>query len=125
VNRAELTYVNIIEPGPLWSELSQMESLVNFGPKQSLKYEQLAFSLTTLIVIDEVFLGRIHVSVQPAFDFVKAEPRVNSTLLARSITFSEPGVDRAMEFLDSAHEKANQLFKDLVTPDALAGWGIS
>lgn len=124
-NRAEITYVNVLEPGELWSELSDLHRLFRFSFPRVEQYERLSFNFSEAMSDEGGFLGRLHVSAQPVTEFLKPESRINLTISARSILFPEPSTDRALAFLDRAHARANEIFKSIITDEALMYWGIS
>ncbi|QDO08273.1 TIGR04255 family protein [Streptomyces sp. S1D4-23] len=122
--RAELTYINLIEPNPTWSNLSETHKVVNVSSGLSQDYEQFSFSASAPIIDAGEFLGRVHVSVQPAYNWAKAEARINLNITARSLNFTHPSSVKALSFFDKAHIVANDAFRSMITTEARAFWGV-
>ncbi|MCX5560745.1 TIGR04255 family protein [Streptomyces sp. NBC_00038] len=122
--RAELTYVNIIAPNAVWASLAEVHKLFNVNVEKFGEYEQMSVLVSSLIMGVDRPIGRMHISLKPAHDWVKAEPQIHLAITLRSFTFDESTIEAALAFLDQAHEHANAKFRDLATPAALEAWGI-
>jgi uncharacterized protein (TIGR04255 family) len=123
--RAELTYVNVIEPNQLWETPSQTHRLFAFHFSDEDDYEQVTAAYSkSMRDPGGVFLGRVHVSLQPSIDWAKEQPRLNLSLVARSSKLAESTSGQALSFLDAAHISLNQTFSRLLTDDAARQWGI-
>ena len=125
-SRAELTYVNIIRPNNLWSHHGEVLKIVDLAFQDRRQFDQLAFSYSLPLESEsDGFTGRIHVSLQSAFDAARGMPVLNLTITARSAVFDEPTVESVIHFLDSAHEAAKASFFNITTDAAREMWGVS
>jgi uncharacterized protein (TIGR04255 family) len=123
--RAELTYVNVIAPNAVWRSLSDIHRLIAIRFAESSSYEQLAFSYSkALYEQDGPWIGRLHVALNPVYDWMKDEPRLTLNITARSGNFSKPSIGAALNFLDVAHNYINSTFLDLLTAEAREMWGL-
>ncbi|MGN5378723.1 TIGR04255 family protein [Streptomyces lasalocidi] len=122
--RAELTYINFIEPNKIWEKLSEAHKIVSVSSGLSEEYEQFSFATSVPIADEGGFHGRLHVAIQPAFDWMKAEPRLNLNITARSLNFTAASSERAFSFFDKAHVVANRVFRSVLTVEAREFWGV-
>ncbi len=123
--RAEITYINVIQPSAEWSSHPETHKLINFVVADAMEYERLSFSFSQIITTDEQGLvGRLHVMLQPSFDWLKQEPQLTLTITCRSTDLRDQSVAAALSFLDLAHERANLVFLGLVTENARRAWGL-
>ena len=123
--RAELTYVNLIEPNPLWSRPSELQGLLAMRlPDQDL-HEAVALGYSKSLRRDDIWLGRMHVNLQSAYDMASADERLSVNLTSRTTDLAEPTLQGSLDFLDVAHEATNETFRSLMTPAALSIWGMT
>jgi len=123
--RAELTYIDIIRPGALWSAHQDTHKLLNVTLPSDTSYEQLSFAYSKqLWRSSEKFIGRLHVAVTPVLDWVKQEPQLNLNFTARSADFQDSEIGSVLEFMDMAHAEIEDSFHRLVSKQALTAWGI-
>jgi hypothetical protein len=124
--RAELTYINVIAPNPLWKSPSDTHSLFKVDFPDSQDYEQLALSYSkALYEPGGPWIGRMHVTFNSIYDWLKEEPRLSLSITARSGTFGDPGVGTAFSFLDIAHDRINDTFLRMLTEEARGMWGLA
>lgn len=124
--RAELTYINVIAPNPAWRSPSDTHRLFAVDFPDSQNYEQLAFSYSkALFEPGGPWIGRIHVALNPTYDWLKEEPRLSLSITARSGKLSSQSVDAMFGFLDVAHDSINNTFKGLITAQACKTWGLA
>lgn len=124
--RAELTYIDVIAPNPLWKSPSDTHGLFKIDFPDSQNYEQLAFSYSkALYEPNGPWVGRMHVTFNPIYDWLKEEPRLSLNITARSGTFGDPSVDTAFNFLDFAHDRINETFLRMLTEEARRMWGLA
>jgi uncharacterized protein (TIGR04255 family) len=122
--KAEITYVNIIAPNELWSDLSEVGRVFSFDIPET-EFEQLAVNFSIRMTMqDGSFAGRVHVALQPGIDLRKGEPRLSHTITVRSSELNADDPQAFMSFLDDAHNVANATFVQSLTPEALSYWGI-
>lgn len=123
--RAELAYVNIISPNRVWSKLSDMSRVIAVSLPHVEDYEHFSFAYSKNISYDGRLHGRLHVAVQPGYDWVKDEPRIGLNIVARSLELGNRSIDGAMAFIDHAHDEAGIAFHKLLTPAAKEMWGFT
>lgn len=124
--RAELTYIDVIRPGSLWSSHEDTHKLINVTFPPDAAYEQLSFSYTKKLTIrNDSFAGRLHVNVTPVVDWIKREPQLKINFTARSVDFQDVDIESVIEFLDFAHLEIEDSFKRLVSEEALTAWGLT
>lgn len=123
--RAELTYVNLIEPNPLWSRPNEVHRLLAMAlPDQDL-HEGVALGYSKSLHRDDLWLGRMHVDLQTAYGVASDDVRLSVNLTSRTADLVEPTLQATLDFLDVAHEATNDTFRKLLTPAALAIWGLT
>jgi uncharacterized protein (TIGR04255 family) len=123
--RAELTYINVISPNELWSELGETHKLFAFNFADQDSYELLAINFSKQFLREDgSFRGRVHVALQPGVDLAKGQPRLHLNITVRSSDLGRENGDDVVAFLDEGHELANKTFLRLVTPEALENWGL-
>lgn len=125
--RAEMTYVNVIEPGGLWSDSRDLHRVFRFGFPGDASYENVAGTYSKPL-LDEggAWAGRVHVSLQTGFDPLKEESRAALTLTARAGNFlDDTSLDEVLRFMDLAHVHLNQTFYELLTSEAREQWGLT
>ncbi|WP_331445881.1 TIGR04255 family protein [Streptomyces xanthochromogenes] len=122
--RAELAYINLIEPNSLWGNLSEVHRILNVSSGLVEDYEQFSFATSLPIRDERDFHGRLHVTIQPSFDWLKAEPRIHLNITARSLNFPTSSCERAFSFFDRAHTVANRAFRNILTAEAREIWGV-
>ena len=123
--RAELTYVNVIEPNALWRRSSEAHNLFAIEFSDADDYEQLSLGYTKAVRSGGEWRGRLRVTLQGGHDLLKDEPRLLLNLTARSGSLTEPTEAAALGFLDESHEAINRTFLALLKPEARELWGLS
>ncbi|HVT63700.1 MAG TPA: TIGR04255 family protein [Mycobacteriales bacterium] len=123
--RAELTYIDVIEPNELWARTGELHRLFRLSFPGETNYEQLSFAYSKPIAPDDYWMGRMHLNVQSGFDVLKDEPRLSMTLTARTGPMPVPSMSAALQFLDIAHDQINETFRDFLTDEARQIWGLA
>jgi len=123
--RGELNYVNVISPNRMWSKLSEMNRIISIDFPSVQDYEHFTFAYSKNIKYEGRLHGRLHVSVQPGYDWVKDEPRIGLNIVARSLELSDRTIEGAVDFLERAHHEAGRAFLELLTPAAREMWGFA
>lgn len=125
--QCEVTYINHIVPQPgLWIDHRDAGAIFTAGidmPNAGYTSEQFAWQGRFLLPgPDGNPIGRVHVSIQPAFLTSDASPVVIMEITARSAPF---GTDRSgiLETLDSARQAVVRTFDALTSSDAHRAWG--
>jgi uncharacterized protein (TIGR04255 family) len=122
--RAEITYLNVIQPSSLWTSLGDVHKVLKvFAP--SGVYEQFSLSFTRALTNAEVFRGRLKVNVEPVMDWLKEECRISLGITGRSAELEARSLDSALDFLDLAHDEANLVFSEILTDVARKAWGYA
>lgn len=127
--QCEITYVNHIVAGQGWKNHSDVDLvIVNWKPPnhEFLRViEDATFSWRYVIRERKNFVGRLHVSFQPAYRTVGAEDMeiFVLTLTARGKPLGK-GLDGALAFLDLGHDWIVRAFKDLTTPEMHQIWQL-
>jgi len=123
--RAELTYIDVIRPGALWSSHEDTHKLINLVLPSDASYEQLSFAYSRqLTARSDKFVGRLRVTVTPVVDWIKQEPQLNLNFTARSADFQDADVRPILEFMDLAHSEIKDSFNRLISEEALSAWGL-
>jgi uncharacterized protein (TIGR04255 family) len=123
--QCEVTYVNHMKVGEGWQNHSEMANVFtnwkNTDGKFLLHPEDARFVSRYVIKDNGQFLGRLHVSVQPAFSIATSAPIFILTLTARGrpLTGDLAG---ALGFLDIGHEWIVRGFADLTTQSMHQIW---
>jgi len=124
--RAELTYINVIAPNPVWTSPSNTHHLFAIDLPDIQNYEQFSYSYSkALYEPDGPWIGRMHVTVNPAYDWLKEEPRLSLNITARSGNFTDHSADTPFSFLDIAHDRINDTFLRMLTTEARRIWGLA
>ncbi|HKZ31648.1 MAG TPA: TIGR04255 family protein [Vicinamibacteria bacterium] len=127
-NQCEVTYVNNIQSSGVWEHRGQAERVFRtWTPLASggslPAAEDVRFSVRYLIADDKGQpLGRLHVTVQPAYLKKDGSEVFAMNLTARGAPEGE-GIDGAMRFLDRAHRTIVWAFTDLTTETMHRVWG--
>lgn len=122
--QAELAYINIIDTNELWADHSEMDRIIGVQLLTDLPAEQFTFGYSKAITdSDGRFLGRLHLSAQPATRLIPHQgPVINVTISIRSTTLTEQNFSSALMFLDIAHGAATVAFRALLSEPALRLW---
>lgn len=131
VTQCEVTYVNAINPGGMWSSFGDLDRVFTvarrraahaFLPRPDDETIQLRYSIPAQGRDEPA--GRLHVSIQPALRQPGPEAIFVMTLTARGVPLSQsdPG---PFLFLDIAHEWIVRGFVDLTTARMHEVWGRS
>jgi hypothetical protein len=123
--RAELTYIDVIAPNTVWRSPSDTHRLISMSFADSEDYEQIALSYSKALYVSEgPWSGRLHVTLNPVFDWLKEESRLSLNMTARSGNFSKPNTESVLSFLDMAHDEINHSFLRMLTAEARQIWGL-
>lgn len=124
--RAELTYINVIHPGNLWSSHGDTHKLINVKIPADASYEQLGFSYSQRLIgpQEDEFIGRLHVTLTPTVDWVKREPQLIMNLTARSADLAPQNIEQTLKFMDLAHTAIDRSFFNLISAEARSAWGL-
>jgi uncharacterized protein (TIGR04255 family) len=123
--RAEITYIDIIEPNAIWSSHNEVHRLFNITLPSQLAYERISVAFSQAMNFEpDRFAGRMHVNLQPNVNWLKQEPQISLNLTARSADLDEQSIDAALQFIDFSHEQANKVFLELLTDRAGKFWGL-
>jgi uncharacterized protein (TIGR04255 family) len=128
--QCEVTYINHIQAGPTWNKHGDLHRLLRtFNPVQTetwLKLESTRAAQQLLILDEETSkpIGRLHISVQPAFSSASKDPVYVLELTARGAPF-EQSLDGVIAFLDRGREAIVRSFTAIASDEARAEWGIN
>lgn len=122
--RAEMTYVNIIEPNAVWRRVNDLSDLLAFRLPDSEAVESVGINYAKELRGDDLWAGRVHVSLGSGYDVIADEARLHLNITARSGPLHARSVDGAFGFLDLAHESINSTFLGLLTSKAREVWGL-
>ncbi len=126
-NQCEVTYVNQIERSGIWENFGQADKVFSLWapPPEALlpTPEEVRFAVRYVINDDaRKPLGRLHVSVQPAYTRKEKTEVFVLNLMARGAPEGE-GIDGVMKFLDRGHRTIVLVFAEITTPAMHAVWG--
>lgn len=125
INQCEITYVNHILAGEGWERHGQLSEILRcWVPVSGSLPEPESVSLATRYVIpggEGQPVGRLHVTVQPAWRTSDGRLMYVMTLTARGTPQGE-GVDGAVAFLDVGREWIVRGFTDLTTGKMHSIW---
>jgi uncharacterized protein (TIGR04255 family) len=124
---AELTYVNHLRTSGGGSPHAAIDSFVTFlRPLEMPSFlppaEDGRIAMRFPIIVNGDFLGRLTVSVQPAYVIQSKEPVLNLTLVAKGRP-RERTIEGVLEFLDLGHEWIVRAFTEITTPQMHQTWG--
>lgn len=127
INQCEITYVNHIEPCEAWHDHGQIEGVLRTWTAQRRSFlpasEDGSIQQRFVIRNDSSRpLGRLHVSLTPAWKEEDQSPILVLTLTARGSPFDE-GINGAFDFFDLGREWIVKGFLDLTTKDMHRAWG--
>lgn len=121
--QCEVTYVNHIVAGEGWKTHSDLENVIvpwrESDHKFLPKIEDARMAWRYVIRRDSVFLGRLHVSLQPAYRTKKGSGSEDAILVLTLTARGKPldnTTDGALAFLDIGHEWIVRGFAELTTP---------
>ena len=136
IQHAELSYIDLINPNPVWSNHSEIGNLLNVSSPALAAVEQLNFAYSRTISRDGKFEGRLHTVAQTGYQLKSDEvalrpltlgdlsPVVNLSFTARSGRLEGNTVDHAVTFFELAHDEITDSFRSLATQAALKEWGL-
>lgn len=123
--RAELTYINTIGLDRKWPSHHDTGKVIRISLPPEISYERIGFTYSNpLTGPNGEFAGRLHVTLNPAVDWIKQEPQLSLNLTARSADFSRQTVGEVLEFMDIAHSAIEEAFKNLISKEAHQAWGL-
>jgi uncharacterized protein (TIGR04255 family) len=120
LNQSEVTYFNHLEAGKGWERHGQVhKALTTWSSELSEGFlpepEDIRFAVRYVIPdVDGSPVGRLHVSLQPAYRLTNNEPVLVLELTARGRPLGD-GIDGALRFLDLGHEWIVRGFTSLTT----------
>ena len=124
--QCEVTYINQIRPGAVWADHSDLDKVLTLvgSPSEFLPHLESLQMTTTYRMRDagEVDRGRLHVSVQPAFQREDNVPIIILTLVSRGEPIGA-GEDGMLQFLRMGHEWAVRGFAAVTTTAMHEEWG--
>lgn len=127
-NQCELTYVNNIGPGPVWStyaDLPKVLEMCDFRIQgvDGLKFQEARVAQTQQIVgADGKFLGRLHMTVEPQLRRSDNSPMIGLTFTGRGQPFS-PDTDGVLAFFDLGRRLIVRTFAAITTQEMHKEWG--
>lgn len=127
-NQCEVTYVNHIESGECWTNHGQLGELLSvFSPRYTDEFlavpEDGRMSVRYLIPTSTGEpLGRLHISVEPAYRASDDAPMFLLTLTARGRPASD-GIPGVLGFLDIGREWVVRGFTSITTETMHKSWG--
>ena len=127
-NQCEITYINHIETNSIWKkhgELGNVVALWNPCAEDDLLPELEDVRIATkhsIVGRDKNPIGRLHISVQPAFRSANADPLLIVTLTARGSPL-EASIDGVVAFADIGREAIVRGFASVTTSDMHEHWG--
>ena len=127
IDQCEITYVNHIEPSEAWGRHGQIEGVLRTWTAQRRSFlpESEDGSVQQRFVIrnDPTRpLGRLHVSLRPAWKEEDQSPIFVLTLTARGSPLDK-GINGAFDFFDLGREWIVKGFLDLTTTGMHRAWG--
>ena len=127
IDQCEITYVNHIEPSEAWHSHGQIEGVLRTWAAQQRSFlpESEDGSIQQRFVIRNDSsrpLGRLHVSLTPAWKEEDQSPIFVLTLTARGSPLDK-GINGAFDFFDLGREWIVKGFLDLTTTDMHRAWG--
>ena len=127
IDQCEITYVNHIEPSEAWERHGQIEGVLRTWTEQRRSFlpESEEASIQQRFVIRDDSsspLGRLHVSLTPAWREEDQSPILVLTLTARGSPLDD-GINGAFEFFDLGREWIVKAFLDLTTTEMHRAWG--
>lgn len=126
-NQCDVTYVNHVLSGDGWTTHAELEEVVELfripdGLDASLRPEDASIKVKIPIKVSGKPIGRLHVTIEPAFRVIDDLPIWPITLVARGAP-SEPNVNGVLNFLDIGHEALVRTFAAITTRKMHAIWG--
>ncbi len=127
-NQCEISYINHIEPGDVWSTHGQLSQILTIW-KHQYSDDFLSEPESIRTAVQHVFnddggdpLGRLHISTQPAFNVVENTPILVMNLTARGAP-DRPTNEGVLSFLDRGREMIIRGFASITTPEMHKIWG--
>jgi uncharacterized protein (TIGR04255 family) len=132
-NQCEVTYVNLIHANEHWSAHGDLAKVFRGWPLdygQRIEWPIEAIQLKVAHLLNDQngeFVGRLHVSVEPAFAFRAGSPSTQVpafklTLIARGRPLAE-GPAGVNAFFELGHRAIVSSFDKMVTPEMQKIWG--
>lgn len=122
--RAEMTYINVIEPNNLWQRVSDLDRVLVIRVPGNQDAERIAVAYSKGLRVNDVWSGRVHLALDTTYNPIKDAPQVGLTITARSGTLKDASVQGGLEFLGAAHDEIERIFLGLITPEARGEWGL-
>lgn len=128
-NQCEVTYVNHIEPGSVWTAWNEMPKVLTLA---ALEYsepflpdiEQLRLNCSYVMTAPNgAPIGRLRVIAEPATRRTDGVQIILLKLIARGAPIGELDTDGVMAFFDLGHEWIVRSFTALTTKEMHAVWG--
>lgn len=123
IGQCEVTYINHLRPGRVWTLHEQWAKAIRVGV-ESVPYspERIAFEAQFLVGGDAIGKGRLHCKLTPGFDMAADAPLYVLELTVRGGPES-PTPEAALEFMDHAREAIDRTFLAITTSEVQEEWG--
>jgi uncharacterized protein (TIGR04255 family) len=124
----EITYINQILPNSEWHDHGQLSKILTlFTDRETEEFlpppEDAQLNCRYVIPGDEGDpIGRLHISVRPAFRRVDDRPIYLLDLVARGVPAGE-GIEGVLRFLDLGRTWVVKAFVSITTPEMQTIWG--
>jgi uncharacterized protein (TIGR04255 family) len=126
-NQCEVSYINHIESGDVWNTHGQLgQILTAWNPQYSDDFlsepESIRFATQHIFTNDNGDpIGRLHISIQPAFSVADNRPILVMNLTARGEP-TEPTNEGVLSFVDKGREMIVRGFASITTPEMHKVW---
>ncbi len=123
INQCEVTYVNHIVSGDVWSRWDEIDEIFTFCKRCDISAPHLGATENLGVqlrfpILDtaEQWIGRLHVDIQPALTAIDGKPMYVMQLTARGMVLE------GYDFLDIGHWCVVKMFEQLTTPKMHRVW---
>lgn len=137
VRQAELSYINVIHPNTLWSDHSDLSTVLSVILPTFGEFEQMSIGYTQTLQDDAgLFEGRLYSTAQTGYVanqenlpisqaiHTRLTPIIRINTNVRSYRLSQPSASRMRQFLIRAHDEADRTFNEITTDRAREYWGL-
>ena len=126
LDRAEMTYVNVLRPGPNVSYVGYLKRTFHAAETLPESSDNYMYNYSRPITSAQgLFSGRVHVALQSVWAPPDPNLQLILNLTARSADQNSDNVAfDVLEIHDLAHSNLNNEFRQVVTEDALTEWGL-
>lgn len=124
--RSELSYINVINPGPLWSRPVDLSNVFKLDFPGTEAMDNFSVGMgKSLRDTHDAWVGRLHLNLNTGFNWMSKEYAVQLTLASRSGELPNRSLEEAFDFFELAHAEANLFFREWLTDDAKEAWGLN